>query len=872
MKRYRYLSLILLFLFAATRLHAETATSNLVIETDNRGLPRVHVSSAPRLGLVLSGGSSRGIVHIGIIDALEKHGLQPDLVIGTSMGSIIGGLYAAGYTPSEMTREIETLDWTTLFFDPPRRQVQSLWHKRHQNHLLLTLGLKDDKIRIPSGFLRAHLVYNMLNDRTIRASFLADFDFRYLPHPFRTVATNLQTGEVYVFDRGPLADAMRASMAVPISFTPFVKDSVYLVDGGLVNNMPTDLARAAGMDYVIACDAVSPMHLYKEFDTLSLVAGQTLKVIVKQQTLAASEHADIVIEPDLGKHRGYDFSGLQHIIEKGREATRSHLDSIRIGLTKMTDQPLGVCRRVRIQGNTGRTDAFYRQFIQIDRQKSLTRADLNTFLQKIWETGRVRNARIVIETRQDSCVATLHVVENSSVQQIKFEGNSRLSHLLLTNMLGVPRNRPLNWNLLRAGVARIDSLYLQRGFTLGAVDSVAFIDNTLTVWLEEGRIQQVRFDGAHHTKKRILRAMTTVRKGQFFRLPAVQQDVERLYGLGFFDAVRYRVEKRPEGGITLIYEVIEKPAGQLQFGARYDDRDRFVGAIRIGTNNLVGTGRQLFAEMRYGGYKLFSLEYLGLDIATPYRISFKTSYHERKQFRWDRTTRKKTHSTEYQWVNRASVSRPLLLNRLDGLFSLELNRAVYKENDFAPDGRCISVTSGLYYDTLDDLAFPSQGQRWIGRGRVSDDGFGSEFDFAQFEFMGQVALSPMPSVTVLPEWQFNTADGDVPRQHLTTYGGATSFPGLAQDAYEFMDATRLGLDVRVRLKQFRSDLRQAFFVRAGVDMIFSDENMHREWQQPEVAGVLGVQLKTLLGPVDLSWGMAEMGRHHLYLSIGHYFP
>jgi len=203
-------------------------------------------AARPRLGLVLSGGGARGAAHLGVLQVLEEMRIPVDMVTGTSMGSVIGGLYAAGLSPAEVSETIQSVDWVRVFDDKPDRQDLSFRRKQDDRNFLtnLRLAFKDWSIFIPSGLVEGQKLDFLLRTMTLDANGLAQIE--NLPLPFRAVATDIATGEEVIFDKGPLAVAQRASMSVPAAFSPVVIDGRVLVDGYVANNLPIDGAQDLG--------------------------------------------------------------------------------------------------------------------------------------------------------------------------------------------------------------------------------------------------------------------------------------------------------------------------------------------------------------------------------------------------------------------------------------------------------------------------------------------------------------------------------------------------------------------------------------------------------------------------------------------------
>ena len=205
----------------------------------------------PRIALVLSGGAAKGFAHVGVLKVLEEMRVPVHLITATSMGSIMGGLYASGLSPQEIEAVMTTVDWNALFRDAPPREDLDYRRKEDDARYLFDMGLGvrlDGEVIIPRGLLVGQKIGLLLRRHTLHVSGIQDFDG--LPIPYRAVAADIETGEAYVIDHSDLARAMRASMSIPGAFDPVEIDGRLLVDGGVADNMPVDLARALGADVV----------------------------------------------------------------------------------------------------------------------------------------------------------------------------------------------------------------------------------------------------------------------------------------------------------------------------------------------------------------------------------------------------------------------------------------------------------------------------------------------------------------------------------------------------------------------------------------------------------------------------------------------
>lgn len=285
---------------------------------------------APRLALVLSGGGARGIAHVGALRALEEAGIPVDAIAGNSMGAIVGGVYATGWTSAELEAIVRSVDWAQLFSGRPDRRTLPVARRRDRYGSLagVDFGFKAG-LRLPAGALAEHRVNRYLIEHLAPAGYAAGGDFDKLPIRFRAVATALDDGDRVVLPRGDLARAVRASMSIPLLFRPVDWEGRKLVDGLLVDNLPTDVGRQFEAAVVVAVDVGSPPLQPDEYEDAVGVATQVSDLLTSRRNQDFAADADVSVRPVLGKHKTTDYSGLDCLMEEGYRAMQEAIPEIR---------------------------------------------------------------------------------------------------------------------------------------------------------------------------------------------------------------------------------------------------------------------------------------------------------------------------------------------------------------------------------------------------------------------------------------------------------------------------------------------------------------------------------------------------------------
>jgi NTE family protein len=288
-------------------------------------------SARPRIGLVLSGGGARGLAHVGVLLALEELRIPVDAIAGTSMGAVIGGLYASGMTAGEIDALMRGIDWNAAFRDRPARNTLNFRRKQDDREFLVRfpLGIQGGSFRVPRGLIQGQRLTQTLRLQTMPVAAVENFD--ELPTPYRAVAADLETGARIVLAGGDLPSAMRASMSTPGVFAPVEVDGRLLVDGGVVENLPVDVAKSMGVDIVIAVDVGFQPVGRKELTSALAVSNQAVTIMMQRETLrqrALLSPDDVLIEPSLANLQSTDFAAAKGTIGLGLAATRASAERL----------------------------------------------------------------------------------------------------------------------------------------------------------------------------------------------------------------------------------------------------------------------------------------------------------------------------------------------------------------------------------------------------------------------------------------------------------------------------------------------------------------------------------------------------------------
>ncbi len=287
-------------------------------------------AATPRCALVLSGGGARGFAQIGVLKALETAGIRPDLIVATSIGAIIGAMYASGYSADSIASLTRTVAWDEIFSNSSRRKTLFVSQKNEPNNALFELRFDYDfKPILPNALSHGQAIYDCLSPLLTAPQFRAGSDFDRLEIPLRIIATDLISGEKVVFSKGNIVTAIRASCALPLAFSPVPVGNTLLIDGGVKANIPVQTARSLGARTVIAVDVTSPLWKKRELANPVRLVDQIVAISTASDEEQEKKSADFVIRPELGNLRNNDFSTIDSLIGLGYAATLPHCPDLR---------------------------------------------------------------------------------------------------------------------------------------------------------------------------------------------------------------------------------------------------------------------------------------------------------------------------------------------------------------------------------------------------------------------------------------------------------------------------------------------------------------------------------------------------------------
>ncbi|HYL86020.1 MAG TPA: patatin-like phospholipase family protein [Candidatus Angelobacter sp.] len=379
----------------------------------------------PKVGVALEGGGAMGLAHIGVLKWFEEHHIPVDYVAGTSMGGLVGGFYATGMSPEEMRILIDGLDWRQILSD--RTPYEDLSYRRKEDQRAypnsLIFGLRGG-LSLPPGLNAGHQIGLLIDRVTLPYGEVSSFDA--LPVPFRCVATDLVSRKSHVFKDGSLALALRSTMSIPGAFSPVREGQAVFVDGGLLDNLPTDVVRQMGAEIVIAVHLEPGPVEAKNIQSVFSVLNHSVRAVLEENELHSLAQADAVVSVPLGEYNTIDYAKRDAIMQKGYEAAKERsrlLEAFALGAADWeayqqareakTRRQVPVPQFVKIEGSSDRSEAYAQHYLKSFVGQPLNTPKLDAVLTRMTGIGRYDSAGYRLTQENGQTGLLVQVVEKN---------------------------------------------------------------------------------------------------------------------------------------------------------------------------------------------------------------------------------------------------------------------------------------------------------------------------------------------------------------------------------------------------------------------------------------------------------------------------
>lgn len=761
------------------------------------------------IALVLSGGGARGLAQIGTLRTLERNGIVPDYVVGTSIGAIVGGLYSAGYTPNELDSIMRSVPWDDVLSisDDTRREVLDFYQKIDDDRSLLTLRFRGTELVVPTAIGGSARFAAMLQDILWRAPLNTVSNFDSLRTSFRAIATNLGDGTLYPISDGNLATALRASATFPLRYAPVELDTALLVDGGLVANIPTEAATAFTPASIVVVNTTAPLAQRSQLTTPWAVADQALTSAMRQRDSLQLALADVVITPRLGEFGTFDFAAAADIIARGDQASKlspATLTSLR-GFNAST----GIDSNEVLSYLDGLPNLIMALAFDADSSllKGATLDALRDASGRSWSAAFRRSFRISVQR-------ALHADGHhfATIRHMRYDADERRLHVSL-----------------------------DRGILVDVVPDVR---------------RPIPRDDAMRELGLPL--------GRPLNVEQLSAAVERLRASEQYADVDVRVEHAANGGVRLVVGGIDRGSTVLRLGARIDNERNTQGGLTLSSRDPFGLG--IVAGTRLaGGQRNVSFE-AGLDVpriaGTEWTASLKGYTSFRNIYIYGPAPTSTVTRPERLRIGEFSEDRNGVrlgagrqIERAGivlGEFRYEQQRWRNTRSENAPAFQSLATVRGLI--RWDDRDRPQLGRT----GRMVDISvetsvlpLSNDVSFSRLilNYKGNLAVGPF---VIAPSLLVGSADRTLPLAELFSIGGQDLFFGMREDEERGRQIVVGQLEARLR-SPFDLFFETWLSVRYDIGHV---------WAQPENIRIADMQhglgatvaVDTPVGPVAISVG------------------
>ena len=383
-----------------------------------------------KVGVVLSGGGAKGYAHVGVLKVLEEAGIRVDYIAGTSMGSIIGGLYASGYNAHELDSIVKKHNFDELIKDNLPREASSFYQKRNMGKYALKLPIQKGKIGLPSAISNGQNIFNLLSQLTEHVHDIDDFS--KLPIPFFCIATDLETGKEVVLDQGFLPEAIRASGSFPGLLSPVNIDGKILVDGGIVNNYAVERLKEKGVDYIIGVDVQGKLLEGDDLNSVPIILMQIANFQILKNLDEKAKMTNIYLKPDIDNFTDFTFDKVAEIIKSGENAANEHMTELKNIASKQTKRRHHInintfesnkeilIKQIEINGNKNYTNNYCIDKLKIIEGETISPEKFIKGINTLTATGNFKSIQYRFIPLEGGTKIELKLVENEVSTFLQF--------------------------------------------------------------------------------------------------------------------------------------------------------------------------------------------------------------------------------------------------------------------------------------------------------------------------------------------------------------------------------------------------------------------------------------------------------------------
>ncbi len=831
-------------------------------------------NSGYKLGMALSGGGARGLAQVGVIKALEKAGFHINAIAGTSMGGIIGGLYASGYSADSLEKIVESIDFSSLFSDRPSRTNLFLTQRSEKERYLLSIRFEQFRPYIPQGLTSGQKLTDLITGLTLKANYISAGNFSALEIPFRTVTTDIVTGREVVLDTGNLADAMRATMAFPLAFTGVEKGEMILMDGGMLDPIPVDVVQSMrkDLDLVIAVNTTSDLKPKSNIKNPMDIADQVTTIMALDKKEAGLARADIVITPEIQGHYSSEFDKDSFYIKQGYTAGIAALPEIRGKLERNCSSDTLYLVSVNVIDPHADFDISR---VKLPSEGIIRRIDLERAVNDLYTSQNLFSISGEIIT--DSlkllgyypAILNLKLTTKPRLQDIhiNIRGNDVIADSVIEKMIRGNRTYLTSEDI--DSLSRdLRKLYLARGIDLANIRHLEYLPNkqTLDVYIDEAVVRRIEITGNQRTKSWLIRSNLPAHEGKPLSSKDARKGIDNIYSTGLFDRVTMNVLPGDSGAVIRI-NVEERKFTQMRLGWHWHNEYRSEEFIELLDDNLFGTGQEYLMHAQYANrrqkYEIslkadrFFSTYFTYHIQGYFNILNRDIYNARGDVTGGRRE-------ERQGLEFALGQQIARLGTVTGEIRWEEIKNKYTPDGFRDRNRLRALTLRSLVETIDRHSFPNRGKRHLFYAEYNTDILGGQDRYTKlfssiesyFPFGRRFNLHPKLSIG------WTDTGKEIPISEKFYIGGPYSFTGFHTDEL-YGDKMFLGN------MELRHNLPYHFYLTARFDIgeVYASSAQIKLRHLRQGYG-FSASYDSPIGPIDLGYGKSGTHPGQTYLNIG----
>lgn len=863
------------------------------------GLEEKIPKAKPVVSLALSGGGARGLAQIGTLKALTENNIPFEIIAGTSMGSIVGGLYSAGFNPETLDSIVTFTDWGFLLALDRETNRRDLFvdQKVSEDRAVFALRLNGLNPIFPTAINNGLKLSNYLNLLTLQAPIHIKSNFDELLTRFRAVSTNLVTGDAEVLKKGSLSRALRASSSVSFLLSPVRIDSALLVDGGLVANIPVTIAKSLNSDYVIAVNATSALVDEGNLNLPWKVADQLVSIPMKLLNENQLKYADHIITLPLPDRLSNDFLNLDKTIDDGYYYTLPHVKRIQAETDSIFFARIGTeeffVKNVTFRGEAADNEVSYQ--IKYSKMDSVSSREIYRDMAALFEIGDLKSISAEITYHEKYSQIKFNQELNPPVRKVNIYGVTLFDKKEFNTLFSSLENKPYNSKTLLKTALSALNIYRTNGYCLAEIDTILYSDitNTLIVRFNEGKIADFVIEGNAITNPTIIIREVAKADGGFYRLADIQESIKNLRSTNLFEDVNIYMRKNGLQNF-LVVKVIEKTSSLMRFGFKTDNENSIQISMDLRDENLFGTGTEFGAIALFGSRnKSLILEqkanrifntYLTYKINAFYKLNDINTYKDDEQTSPEYFSRSK--DGEYRQI---AYGLSLSLGAQVGRFGNFMIKGAYQQDEvkniqasvISPyKMTLVSLKGILTIDTQDKYPYPTKGVYFSGSYETAQTILGGDVGFTNFGFDYKNYLTFWHDHTFAPRIMMGFADKTLPLSQQYSLGGQNSFYGMRDNEYRGRQILLTSLEYRYKVPFFKL-FETYFLVRydLGASWKVQDQIRFKDLKH----GLGGtVSFNTPIGPADFSIGRSFeftkstdntiiYGPVYFYFSVGFYY-